>query len=32
MVWLLNRYGPATVDRLLDTLPVDAGHHWVLAI
>jgi bacillithiol biosynthesis cysteine-adding enzyme BshC len=32
IVWLLNRYGSATVDRLLDMLPVDAGHHWVLSI
>ncbi len=32
LVWLLNRYGPGTVDRLIDALPVDAGHHWVLAI
>ena len=32
LVWLLNRYGPATVDRLIDVLPVDGGHHWVLTI
>jgi bacillithiol biosynthesis cysteine-adding enzyme BshC len=32
LVWLLNRYGPGTVDRLLEALPVDAGYHWVLAI
>ena len=32
LVWLLNKYGPGTVDRLIDALPVDAGHHWVLAI
>ena len=32
IVWLLNRYGSATVDRLLDMLPIDAGHHWVLTI
>jgi bacillithiol biosynthesis cysteine-adding enzyme BshC len=32
LVWLLNRYGPATVDRLVEVLPVDAGHHWVLTI
>jgi uncharacterized protein YllA (UPF0747 family) len=31
-VWLLNKYGPAAVDRLLDVLPLDFGHHWVLAI
>ena len=31
-VWLLNRYGPAAVDRLVDLLPVDHAHHWVLTI
>jgi bacillithiol biosynthesis cysteine-adding enzyme BshC len=32
VVWLLNRFGGAAVDRLLEVLPVDAGHHWVLTI
>jgi bacillithiol synthase len=31
-VWFLNRYGPALVDRLMDELPLDMGHHWVLTI
>ncbi len=31
-VWFLNRYGPALVDRLIDELPLEMGHHWVLAI
>lgn len=31
-VWLLNRYGPAAVDRLIDLLPLDYAHHWVLTI
>jgi bacillithiol biosynthesis cysteine-adding enzyme BshC len=31
-VWFLNRYGPVLVDRLLDELPLDMGHHWVLTI
>ena len=31
-VWFLNRYGPALVDRLLDELPLEMGHHWVLTI
>lgn len=31
-VWLLNRYGPAAVDRLVELLPLDHGHHWVLTI
>ncbi|MGH9174468.1 MAG: bacillithiol biosynthesis cysteine-adding enzyme BshC [Vicinamibacterales bacterium] len=31
-VWFANRYGPALVERLLDDLPLNMGHHWVLAI
>lgn len=31
-VWFVNRYGPALVDRLLDDLPLDMGHHWVLTL
>jgi bacillithiol synthase len=31
-IWFSNRYGPALVDRLLDELPLDMGHHWVLTI
>ena len=31
-VWFANRYGPALVDRLLEDLPLDMGHHWVLTI
>ena len=31
-VWLLNRYGPAAVDRLMELLPIDHAHHWVLTI
>ena len=29
---LLNRYGPAVVDRLIADLPLDLGQHWVLTI
>jgi uncharacterized protein YllA (UPF0747 family) len=29
---LLNRYGPALVERLVQELPLDPGHHWVLTI
>jgi len=29
---LLNRYGPAFVQRLVDELPLDIGHHWVLTL
>ena len=32
VVFFLNLYGPALIDRLLDELPLDIGHHWVLAI
>lgn len=31
-VWFANRYGPALVDRLLEELRLDLGHHWVLSI
>ncbi|HEV3215806.1 MAG TPA: bacillithiol biosynthesis cysteine-adding enzyme BshC [Vicinamibacterales bacterium] len=31
-VSLLNRYGPAFVERLLDELPLDLGHHWILTV
>ena len=32
VVFFLNRYGPALVDRLLEELPLELGHHWVLKI
>jgi bacillithiol biosynthesis cysteine-adding enzyme BshC len=32
VVFFLNRYGPALVDRLLEQLPVDMGQHWVLTL
>ena len=28
----LNQYGPALVERLEDELPLDLGHHWIVAI
>jgi bacillithiol biosynthesis cysteine-adding enzyme BshC len=31
-VSFLNQYGPALVDRLEQELPIDLGHHWVVAI
>ena len=31
-VSFLNQYGPALVDRLHEELPLDIGHHWVMAI
>ncbi len=32
VVFFLNRYGPALVDRLLEELPLDLGRHWILTI
>ena len=32
VVFFLNRYGPALVDRLLDELPLEMGQHWVVTI
>lgn len=31
-VSFMNEYGPALVDRLEAELPLDLGHHWVVAI
>ena len=31
-VSFLNQYGPALVDRLDEELPLDLGHHWIVAI
>lgn len=31
-VALCNRYGPALVQRLMQELPLDLGHHWVLTL
>lgn len=27
-----NQYGPALVDRLMEQLPLDLGHHWVVSL
>ena len=32
VVYFLNLYGPALVERLLQDLPLDPGHHWILTI
>ena len=32
VVFFLNRYGPALIDRLLEELPLDMGRHWLLSI
>ncbi len=31
-VYFLNRYGPALVERLRETLPLELGRHWILTI
>ena len=31
-VSFLNQYGPALVERLEDELPLELGHHWIIAI
>ncbi len=31
-VALLNRYGPALVKILVQELPLDSGHHWVMTL
>ena len=32
VVYFVNRYGPAVVDRLLSELPLELGQHWVITI
>ncbi len=32
VVFFLNRYGPALVDRLLEELPLEMGQHWLVTI
>jgi bacillithiol biosynthesis cysteine-adding enzyme BshC len=32
VVFFLNRYGPALIDRLLAELPLQLGKHWILKI
>ena len=31
-VYFLNKYGPTLVDRLIDELPLDQAHHWIIAL
>jgi bacillithiol biosynthesis cysteine-adding enzyme BshC len=31
-VSFLNQYGPGLVERLEDELPLDLGHHWIVAV
>ena len=32
VVYFLNRYGPGLVELLLDDLPIDLGHHWLITL
>jgi bacillithiol biosynthesis cysteine-adding enzyme BshC len=32
VIFFLNRYGPALVDRLLEELPLEMGKHWVMTV
>ena len=32
VIYFLNRYGPALIDRLFAELPLDLGQHWVVTI
>jgi len=32
VVYFLNKYGPGLVDLLLDELPVDLRHHWLVTL
>jgi bacillithiol biosynthesis cysteine-adding enzyme BshC len=31
-VWMLNRCGPALVERILPELPLELGRHWVVGV
>jgi bacillithiol synthase len=32
VVYFLNRYGPAVIERLLSELPLELGQHWIMTI
>jgi bacillithiol synthase len=32
VVYFLNRYGPAVIDRLFAELPLELGQHWVITV
>jgi uncharacterized protein YllA (UPF0747 family) len=32
VIFFLNRYGGAVVDRLMEELPVELGQHWLITI
>jgi bacillithiol biosynthesis cysteine-adding enzyme BshC len=31
-LWFVNQYGPVLIDRLEEDLPLDSGHHWIVAL
>lgn len=32
VVYFLNKYGPGVVDLLLEELPIELGHHWLVTL
>ncbi|MEO6236277.1 MAG: bacillithiol biosynthesis cysteine-adding enzyme BshC [Vicinamibacterales bacterium] len=32
VIYFLNKYGPGVVELLLEELPVDFGHHWLVTL
>ena len=32
VVFFLDRYGPALIDRLLEELPIEMGKHWLITV
>ncbi len=32
VVYFLTKYGPGLIDRLLEDLPSDPGHHWIVTV
>jgi bacillithiol biosynthesis cysteine-adding enzyme BshC len=32
IIYFLNKYGPGLVDLLLEELPIDLGHHWLVTL
>ena len=32
VIYFLNKYGPGLVELLLNDLPVDLGHHWLITL
>jgi len=32
VIYFVNRYGPGLIDLLLEELPIDPGHHWLITL